>query len=54
MNSRIPADYFDQLYADGLRTRNLLQFADANEAKLILHGGNDMIHNRYVKMHWRG
>ncbi|MDC2625238.1 polysaccharide deacetylase family protein [Bacteroides ovatus] len=54
MYSSIPGNYFDQLYADGLRTRNLLQFADANEAKLILHGGNDMIHNRYVKMHWKG
>lgn len=54
MYSSIPGNYFDQLYADGLRTRNLLQFADTNEAKLILHGGNDMIHNRYVKMHWKG
>lgn len=54
MYSSIPGNYFDNLYTDGLRTRNLLQFADANETKLILHGGNDMIHNRYVKMHWRG
>lgn len=52
--SSIPGNYFDKLYTDGLRTRNLLQFADANEVKLMLHGGNDIIHNRYVKMHWRG
>lgn len=52
--SSIPGNYFDNLYADGLRTRNLLQFADANETKIILHGGNDMIQDRYLKMHWKG
>lgn len=36
MYSSIPGNYFDQLYAEGCRTRNLLQFADANDAKLIL------------------
>ena len=33
--SSIPGNYFDKLYTDGLRTRNLLQFADANEVKLM-------------------
>lgn len=54
MYSSIPGNYFDELYVDGLRTRNLLQFANETEVKLVLHGGNEMIHSRYVKMHWRG
>lgn len=53
MYSSIPGSYCDFNIADGLRTRNLVQFSSPLELKLILLGGNEIIKNRYVRMHWR-
>lgn len=53
MYSSIPGNFDDKIYVDGLKTRNLLQFADVREVKLMLNGGNEMIRGRYVKMHWK-
>lgn len=35
----------------GLITRNLCQYASADEVRLILRGGNGLLQNRYMKMH---
>lgn len=53
MYSSIPGNYFDKIYVDGLKTRNLLQFATPSEVKTVLFGGNEMIRDRYEKMHYR-
>lgn len=51
--SSIPGDYYDNLSVGNVRTRNLAQFADCTEVRLILHGGNNLLRNRYLKQHWR-
>lgn len=54
MYSSIPGNYSDKIYEDGVKTRNLLQYASPAEVKYALLGGNEMIRPRYIKMHWRG
>lgn len=54
MYSSIPGNYYDKLFINELRTRNLLQFADVSEVKMVLSGGNEIIRSRYINMHWRG
>ena len=54
MYSSIPGNYFDKIFTNGLKTRNLVQFASPSEVKSVLLGGYHLLHNRYVKMHWRG
>lgn len=44
------AGNFDETY-DGMRRRNLCQFATSQEVKLILRGGNESIKHRYERMH---
>lgn len=53
MYSSIPGNYFDKFFVDGLKTRNLLQFADEAETGFILLGGNEIIMQRYIKLHHR-
>ena len=53
MYSSIPGNHKDFLFIDGLYTRNLLQCADEKECRFILHGGNEIIKERYLKMHWK-
>lgn len=47
--SSIPGNYCELVM--GMRTRNLCQFASAIEVKLILRGGNELIKNRYLRLH---
>ncbi len=53
MYSSIPGNYYDHVLLEGLYTRNLLQFATPNEMKFVLHGGNELIKNKYINMHWK-
>lgn len=53
MYSSIPGNFRDFLFIDGLRTRNLLQYVNTKECRFILHGGNEIIKERYLKMHWK-
>lgn len=47
--SSIPGNFFEKVL--GMRTRNLCQFASPIEVRLILKGGNELIKNRYVRLH---
>lgn len=38
----------------GLLTRNICQYATPAEVRLILRGGNEILRNRYIKMHCHG
>lgn len=53
MYSSIPGNFCDKIYGEGLRTRNLLQFSTTSELKFVLYGGNEMIRDHYIKLHWR-
>lgn len=48
--SSIPGNYYEPT-KDGMVTRNLVQFASPTEVRLVLRGGNEMIKERYEKMH---
>ena len=50
--SSVPGDYFDPL-CESLRTRNLLQFANCLDLRLILRGGATILRNHYIKMYHR-
>lgn len=50
--SSIPGNYCD-LTIGGMITRNLVQFASPCEVRLMLRGGNQIITNRYVNMHYK-
>lgn len=54
MYSSIPGNYFDEIYTDGLKTRNLVQFSSSKEVKAVLLGGNEIIRNHYIKLHLKG
>lgn len=47
--SSMPGNYDD--FSHGLRRRNLVQYATAEEVALILRGGNELLKGRYEKMH---
>jgi peptidoglycan/xylan/chitin deacetylase (PgdA/CDA1 family) len=47
--SSIPGNFFEKV--KGMRTRNLCQFASSIEVRLILKGGNELIKNRYMRLH---
>lgn len=47
--SCIPGNY--SYHPFGLLTRNLCQYASPREVRLILRGGNELLKNRYVKLH---
>lgn len=53
MYSSIPGNYFDTMFAEGLKTRNLMQYASPRECRLALLGGGKLLKNRYIKMHFR-
>lgn len=50
--SSIPGNYFEPTIG-GMTTRNLVQYASPLEVKLMLRGGNEMIKNRYQKLHYK-
>lgn len=47
--SSIPGNYDE--FVLGMRRRNLCQFASAYEVRLILRGGNELLKNRYLRLH---
>lgn len=48
--SSIPGNYYETV-GQGLRTRNLCQFATPLEVKLILRGGNDVLRGHFRRLH---
>lgn len=47
--SSVPGNYDEKVF--GMIRRNLCQFATKREVALIINGGNEMIKNRYLKLH---
>lgn len=50
--SSIPGNYCEPTIG-GMLTRNLVQYASPSEVGLVLRGGNQVVVNRYVKMHYK-
>ena len=50
--SSVPGNY-NELVADMMRPRHLLQHASPCEVRYILHGGNNLLRNHYIKLHYR-
>jgi hypothetical protein len=50
--SCIPGNYDEKVY-DLMLRRNLCQFASPEEVKLMLRGGNEMLKERYIKLHYQ-
>jgi len=49
--SSVPGYYDDKV--EGMRPRNLVQYASPHEVRLILQGGNTILRNHYKKLHKR-
>ena len=50
--SSVPGSY-QKLIHGSLRARNLLQFASPRLVRFILRGGNELLHHRLERMHYR-
>lgn len=50
--SSVPGDYNAFVY-NIMRARNLLQFAEPDEVKYVLRGGNNILQSHYIKLHCR-
>lgn len=50
--SSIPGNYWEPTVGSMI-ARNLVQFASPTEVRLVLRGGNEILKNRYVNMHFK-
>ncbi|MBR3744617.1 MAG: polysaccharide deacetylase family protein [Bacteroidales bacterium] len=50
--SSAPGDY-ETLIHGNMRARNLLQSADTDEVKYILRGGNNLLKQHYINLHYK-
>jgi len=47
--SSVPGNYDDKV--EGMRPRNLVQYASPHEVRLILRGGNTILRKHYINLH---